>query len=136
MLDDLYWVMSYSRWKDERYFPAFRDAFMAQHPRLDAAGLDKARDYNAQRYFFQGIGRYAPDAAYARGLADLEVLADLVPAQGYVHGDKPSSIDAAIYGFIANIHFFPIETPLKQFVSAHANLVRHCEEIHAAVGKP
>jgi glutathione S-transferase len=26
MLDDLYWVMSYSRWKDERYWPAFRDA--------------------------------------------------------------------------------------------------------------
>src|SRR5438105_9123220 len=23
MLDDLYWVMSYSRWKDERFRPAF-----------------------------------------------------------------------------------------------------------------
>ena len=30
-------------------------------------------------------------------------------------------------------HFFPIETPLKAFVSAHPNLVRHCETIHAAV---
>ena len=79
MLDDLYWVMSYSRWKDERYFPVFRDAFMAQHSRIDAAGLNKAREYNAQRYYFQGIGRYTPDQAYARGLADLGVLADLVP---------------------------------------------------------
>ena len=26
MLDDLYWVMSYSRWKDERFWPLFRDA--------------------------------------------------------------------------------------------------------------
>ena len=133
MLDDLYWVMSYSRWKDERYFPAFRDAFMAQHSRVDAAGLDKARKYNEQRYYFQGIGRYAPDAAYARGLADLEVLADLMPANGYVHGAKPTSIDAGIYGFIANILFFPMETPLKAFVTAHQNLVRHCEDIHAAV---
>jgi glutathione S-transferase len=134
MLDDLYWVMSYSRWKDEAYFPAFRDAFIAQHSQIDAAGLDKARAYNAQRYHFQGIGRYAPDAAYARGLADLKVLADLVPANGYVHGPKPTSIDAGIYGFIANIHFFPIETPLKAFVTAHPNLVRHCEGIHAAIG--
>ena len=133
MLDDLYWVMSYSRWKDELYFPAFRDTFMAQHSRVDAAGLDKAREYNAQRYYFQGIGRYAPDAAYARGLADLKVLADLIPANGYVHGAKPTSIDVGIYGFIANIHFFPIETPLKAFVTAHPNLVRHCEDIHAAV---
>ncbi|HJZ22362.1 MAG TPA: glutathione S-transferase family protein [Bradyrhizobium sp.] len=133
MLDDLYWVMSYSRWKDERFYPAFRDAFMAQHSRIDAAGLDKARDYNAQRYFFQGIGRYPPQQAYARGIADLRTLADLIPADGYLHGARPTSIDAGIYGFIANIHFFPIATPLKAAVTAHPNLVRHCEAIHAAV---
>jgi glutathione S-transferase len=133
MLDDLYWVMSYSRWKDERFYPAFRDAFMAQHSRIDAAGLDKARDYNAQRYFFQGIGRYTPDQAYARGIADLRALADLISAGGYLHGADPTSIDAGIYGFVANIHFYPIATPLKTAVSAHPNLVRHCEAIHAAV---
>jgi glutathione S-transferase len=135
MLDDLYWVMSYSRWKDERYFPLFRDGFMAQHSQIDEAGLNKARDYNAQRYHFQGIGRYPPDQAYARGLADLQVLADLIPAAGYVHGTKPTSIDAGIYGFIANIHFLQIPTPLKAFVSDHANLVRHCEAVHAMVSE-
>jgi glutathione S-transferase len=135
MLDDLYWVMSYSRWKDDRFFPAFRDGFMAQHARIDEAGMNKAREYNAQRYHFQGIGRYPPDQAYARGLADLQVLADLIPAEGYVHREKPTSIDAGIYGFIANIHFFPIPTPLKAFVTAHPNLVRHCEAIHALVSR-
>ena len=133
MLDDLYWVMSYSRWKDERFFPAFRDGFIAQHAQIDAAGLDKARKYNAQRYFYQGIGRYTPEQAYARGLADLRALAELVPAQGFLHGAKPSGIDAAIYGFIANIFFFPIPTPLKALVEQHTNLVRHCEAIHAMV---
>jgi glutathione S-transferase len=135
MLDDLYWVMSYSRWKDERFFPAFRDGFITQHAQIDAAGLDKAKEYNAQRYFYQGIGRYAPEQAYARGLADLRALAELVPAQGFLHGAKPSGIDAGIYGFIANIFFFPIPTPLKAFVEQHTNLVRHCEAIHAMVSK-
>ena len=79
-----------------------------------------------------GIGR-AIASGYARGLSDLQVLADLIPADGYVHGAKPSSIDAGIYGFIANIHYFPIPTPLKAFVADHSNLVRHCEAIHAAV---
>jgi glutathione S-transferase len=135
MLDDLYWVMSYSRWKDEHYYPAFFDGFIAQHAQIDAAGLNNAKEYNAQRYHYQGIGRYAPDQAYARGLSDLQVLADLIPADGYVHGTKPTGIDAGIYGFIANIHFFPIPTPLKAFVDSHPNLVRHCEAIHAAVSK-
>src|ERR1700750_3399292 len=53
MLDDLYWVMSYSRWNDERYWPLFRDALMREHPSLTAAGLLKAREFNFQRYHFQ-----------------------------------------------------------------------------------
>jgi hypothetical protein len=133
MLDDLYWVMSYSRWKDERYWPAFRNALIREHPSLTEAGLRKGQEYNFQRYYFQGIGRHPPDAAYARGLADLNVLANMVPATGYVHGPNPTSIDAGIYGFIANIHFYDIDTPLKQFVSSRQNLVHHCTAIHAIV---
>ena len=136
MLDDLYWVMSYSRWKDERYFPAFRDALLREHRQLTVEGLRKAQEFNFQRYYYAGIGRYAPEAAYARGIADLGVLAWLVPANGYVNGPQPTSIDAGIYGFIANIWFFDIDTPLKRFVAAHSNLVRHCEAIHAKVMQP
>jgi glutathione S-transferase len=133
MLDDLYWVMSYSRWKDERYRPAFLQAFRREHPSVTEEGLRKAQEFNAQRYHYQGIGRYSPAAAYARGIADLQVLAHLVPTTGFLHGPQPGSIDAAIYGFLANIYFYEIDTPLRQFVAAHRNLVRHCSEIHAAV---
>lgn len=133
LLDDLYWVMSYSRWKDERFWPVFSAALMREHPHLTDDDIFKAREFNLKRYYFQGIGRYEPDAAYARGLADLSVLADLLARNDYVHGAKPTSVDAAIYGFIANIHFYDIDTPLKDFVSAHPALVRHCEAIHEAV---
>jgi glutathione S-transferase len=133
LLDDLYWVMSYSRWKDDRYWPAFRAAFKREHPSLTDEGLQKAREFNFQRYHYQGIGRYAPNAAYARGLADLAVLSDLIPAGAYVHGAAPTSIDAGIYGFIANIYFYDIPTPLKEFVAARQNLVDHCRAIHDAV---
>ena len=44
MLDDLYWVMSYSRWQDERFWPAFRDALLREHPSVTEAGLRKAQD--------------------------------------------------------------------------------------------
>jgi glutathione S-transferase len=133
MLDDLYWVMSYSRWKDERYRPAFLQAFRREHPGLTEEGLRKAQEFNTQRYHYQGIGRYSPAVAYARGIADLQVLAHVVPPTGFLHGPQPGSIDAAIYGFLANIYFYEIDTPLRQFVAAHRNLVRHCSEIHVAV---
>ena len=124
MLDDLYWVMSYSRWKDQRYWPAFRDALRREHPSLTEEGLGKAQAFNAQRYYYQGIGRYDPDPAMARGLADLAAIADLMPPRGYLHGDKPTGIDAGIYGFIANIYFYDIDTPLRKIVTTHANHAR------------
>ena len=130
LLDDLYWVMSYSRWKDDRYWPAFRAALLSEHPSLTERGLAKAREFNFQRYYFQGVGRYEPDAAYRRGLADLGVLADLISEGGFIYGAKLTSIDAGVYGFIANIHFYDIDTPLKQFVSSRPNLVRHCMTLH------
>ena len=133
MLDDLYWVMSYSRWKDERYWPAFRDALLREHPSVTKKACSRRKEFNAQRYHYQGIGRYEPDAAMARGLADLGALAALIPGGGYVHGETPTRIDAGIYAFIANIYFYDIDTPLKQFVVAHDNIVRHCKAIHAQI---
>jgi glutathione S-transferase len=136
MLDDLYWVMSYTRWQDQRYWHLFRDALLREHPSLTAEGLAKAKEFNAQRYYYQGIGRFDPDAAMARGLADLKALATLIPANGFVHGAKPTSIDAGIYGFIANIYFYDIDTPLKQFVVARDNIARHCRAVHEMVSRP
>jgi glutathione S-transferase len=130
LLDDLYWVMSYARWKDPSFWPVFHQALRREHPEITEEQLEKAREFNAQRYHYQGIGRFAPAEAYARGLADLDVLARLVPAYGFVFGPAPTSIDAAVYGFIANIYFYAIETPLKVFVASHGNLVSHCLAIH------
>ena len=134
LLDDLYWVMSYSRWKDEAFWPSFRDALRSEHPSLTEDGLREAQNFNAKRYHYQGIGRYAPAAAYARGVADLHVLSNLLSEGDYVFGEHPTSVDASIYGFIANILFFPIDTPLRRFVISNPSLVRHCTAIHAAVG--
>lgn len=50
-----------------------------------------------------------------------------------MHGARPTSIDAGIYGFIANMLFYDIDTPRKQFVEAHPQLRRLCQEIHARV---
>ena len=130
LLDDLYWVMSYSRWRDDHFWPAFRDAMLKTHADLTPGVLEKAREYNFQRYYFQGIGRYAPQEAYARGLADLDAQAELTPDQGFFFGESATSTDAALYGFIANIHFFEIDTPLKQFIDGRSNLVWHCALLH------
>jgi glutathione S-transferase len=132
-LDDLYWAMSYSRWKDPQFWPLFRDAMLGAHASLTVDGMEAARKYNFERYRYQGIGRYEPHDVYKRGIADLSAVASLIGEGGFLFGPQPTSIDAGIYGFVANIYFYDIDTPLKRFVASHRDLVRHCNAIHDAV---
>lgn len=135
-LDDLYWVMSWSRWRDPRFWPTFRDALLATHPDIAAESLEAARQYNFERYHYQGIGRYEPDDVYARGIANLQVIANRLSDSGFLFGAKPASIDAAVYGFVANIYFYEIDTPLREFVISQPNLVRHCLAVRALLDRP
>jgi hypothetical protein len=72
MLDNLYWVMSYSRWKDERFWPSFCDALRREHASLTEAGLRKAQEFNSQRYYSEETERartspHAPRPCHRRG---------------------------------------------------------------------
>jgi Glutathione S-transferase, C-terminal domain len=80
-----------------------------------------------------GVTTSRASDAYARGIADLQVLANLLPASGFLFGAKPSSIDAAIYGFTANIYFYEIDTPLKRifsFLSGTSSFIANCFTLH------
>jgi len=134
-LDDLYWVMSYSRWSDPRFWPVFKDAFLSAHPGITAESLDAARQYNFERYRYQGIGRFETGEVYARGIADLQVISNLLGGNEFLFGAQPASIDANVYGFVANIFFYDLDTPLKQFVLTRPGLVRHCHAMRAAIAK-
>ena len=133
MLDDLYWVMSYSRWRDPQFWPLFREEMLRRHPALTDEGMDTARDYNFKRYQYQGIGRHEPRDVYARGVADLQALANVTPGHGFLFGTQPSSIDATVYGFVANILYYGIDTPLKRFVESRVALVRHADAVHSRI---
>ena len=68
MLDDLYWVMSYSRWQDERYWPAFRAALLREHPSLTEEGLAKAQAFNASVTITRASAASIPMPPWRAGL--------------------------------------------------------------------
>ena len=102
MLDNhLYWVMSYSRWQDDDYWPEFKNAFLQTMPELSEDDLNKFKQYNIQKYQYQGIGRYSPEQVYAQGIADLAAISSLLGSQQYMFGDMIHCIDACVYGFLS-----------------------------------
>lgn len=117
MLDyHLYWVMSYSRWQDENFWPLFKAAFLKQLPELTDSSLEDIRKYNIEKYYFQGISRYPSQDIYQAGIDDLQAIVMLLAEKRFLFGDKIHALDACCYGFLANILYFEIETPLKEFI--------------------
>jgi hypothetical protein len=53
---------------------------------------------------------------------------------GFLFGAEPRSADAGLYGFLANVFSYPIETPLKAHLITKAGLAAHCRALHALVG--
>ncbi|QMT61477.1 glutathione S-transferase family protein [Legionella sp. PC997] len=117
MLDNhLYWVMSYSRWQDEQFWPLFKAEFLKQLSELSETSLEQVRKYNLEKYHYQGIGRYSSKDIYQSGIDDLQAILYVLGDKDYLFGNKVHSLDACCYGFLANILYFEIETPLKDFV--------------------
>ena len=53
----------------------------------------------------------------------------------FLFDSEPTSIDAGVYGFVANIYFYKIDTPLRKFFASRANFIRHCNAVHTHVVK-
>ena len=134
MLDDLYWVMSYSRWKDERFWPLFRAALLREHPSLTEAGLSKRRRSSISSAIISRASAATPPTPPMRAGSRICRCWPISfrRAAMCMGASRPASTPASM-DFIANIYFYEIETPLRQFVVAHDNIVRHCRAIHDAV---
>ncbi|CDZ76508.1 hypothetical protein BN59_00778 [Legionella massiliensis] len=118
----LYWVMSYSRWQDERFWPLFKAELLKQGPQITEKLLESAREYNSNRYYYQGISRYDAPEVYQSGIDDLAILDRILGDKDFIFGGDIHSIDACCYGFLANIYYFDINTPLKNYIDAETSL--------------
>ena len=125
----LYWVMSYSRWQDEQNWPLFKAEFLKESPLATEELLNGAREYNIEKYHYQGIGRCIKEDVYQSGIDDLKMLNALLGSNDFFFGKQIHSIDACCYGFLANIVFFNIDTPLKAYISSNNLLNSYIKRI-------
>lgn len=132
MEEHLYWVTLYSRWVDERYWPATREAFFGHLPPLIKNLVPKLIQESMKKQLHaQGTGRHTPDEIYAMGKLGIDALATFLADKPYLMGDRISEVDATAYAFAANLIVPPLDTPLAITARAHPNLVDYCARIKA-----
>ena len=78
----------------------------------------------------QGMGRHSPEQILRRAAQDIAAIAEHLNVKPYFMGERPTTIDATVYAFLANMWEVELDTPLKALVGKHKNLVAYCERMH------
>jgi len=129
--NSLYWVIMRSRFEEKNDFSVLSaDVFEPMIPPMLRSILPWfIRRGVLKQIHAVGLGRLPMDEAYRRGIADIVTVTQFLGAKSFFLGERPSTIDAIAYGFLANILWYPLPSPLKQALENRGQLVKFCERV-------
>lgn len=128
--EHLYWIMVYSRWLDDRFWPETKEIFFSRLSNFKKMLISYlVRKKLGKQVFAIGITRHEQDEIYQMGCDDVTAVANTLGEKAYFLGEQASSIDATVYAFLANIVYCPLETPLRKHALQYSNLLAYCQRM-------
>jgi glutathione S-transferase len=128
MEEHLYWAAGIQpRWLEPTGFKITRSVFFEKLscPLRHIIPHIAWRNFSNQMWN-HGLGRHSRDEIYDMGCADISALADYLGKKPFFTGDKPTTLDAVAYAFIANVILVPFESPIKLHAMSYPNLAAYC----------
>jgi glutathione S-transferase len=134
--ESLYFVLLYERWITPEGWQVVKPAFFSPLPFLLRDAVASFARRSVQRALHgQGYGRHTRAEALALGVADVSAIATMLAARNFAVADHPTSYDAVLYAFLANILHAPLEGALKGALRRHENLVAHVDRMSRALSR-
>lgn len=93
------------------------------------AFADAFRQTIRNQMYQQGLGRLTDEALYQTISADLQALSDFLGNQPFFMGDRPTTLDATVYGHIGNFIQPPYDHPIVELARQKTNLCDHYERM-------
>jgi glutathione S-transferase len=127
MEENLYWALLHTRWIAPDGFAKTRAAFFGHlPPPLKWLVPHLARRAVARELHGHGMGRHSEDEIHAIGRRDIGALAEFLGAKAYFMGERPCSLDATAYAFLANLIWVPVESALTRHARQFAQFESYC----------
>lgn len=130
--ENFYWCLIYSRWICEDSWPRVKKELFARLPfpvRLVIPHI--VRKGLKDTLFKHGIGRHSDAEIHEIARKSLQSFADILGDKPYIFGDKPCSLDATLYGFLAQAILIDMDTSMTKVARAFPTLVDYCERMRA-----
>lgn len=126
----LYWIVLYLRWQYEPNWQLLKgDFFNALPAFLKLFVPTLVRRNMLTELYNQGTGRHSLQEVVVMGIRTIDALVEILGEQSYFLGDKPTSIDATAFAFMANMLWIRVNDPLKDYFMSKKLLVSYCNRM-------
>jgi len=122
--DSLYWAITYSRWVENG--DIVREALFGAVPSIARRFVFSMVQKQVRAALHgQGLGRHSAKEIYHFAATDLKSIANYLGDKDFLFGSEPASIDASLYAMLSSAIMPPFETPLREEISSHKNLLAY-----------
>lgn len=114
--EHLYWILMYERWVSDSGWKIIKPVFFSKLPgwlKLFVPAL--VRKQITRACYAQGIGRFSHEERFFLGKQDINTIVTLLGSKPFFFGEKPTTIDATLYGFISPLLNTPLDSPLRDY---------------------
>lgn len=128
--ENFYFCLVYARWVDDAGWSNVEDAFFGDIPNPFKKAIIKiARRKAINQAKAQGMGRHSKAEIEIIANNSIEAIATLLGNKDFIIGDQPCSLDATIYGFLAQTISCTADFFWAKHAKKHQNLVDYCQRI-------
>ena len=130
MEENLYWVSVYSRWAEDENWKVIRKIYFSELPPVLRSILPELiRRDTLKKMDGHGMGRHSREEIYEIGKRDIKALSDFLSGKPFLLGDRPTSLDATGYGFLANLFRVELPSVLADYAKRFDNLSGYCDRM-------
>ncbi|MEC9260859.1 MAG: glutathione S-transferase family protein [Pseudomonadota bacterium] len=128
--ENFYWCLVYFRWVDNNSWPIVKNALFGKLPfPLSTIVPLVARRGVSKQVYQQGTGRHNKEEVLSIARQTLDALSVLIGDNLFCLGDKPSSLDATVYAFLAEAILVKLDNDLTRLARQYSNLNDYCQRI-------
>lgn len=129
--EHLYFVIVWVRWIDRGGWRHTNEALFGAMPAgFRHVAPNVLRRRVRQQLQAQGVGRHTPDEIFDLGVRDVAALGEFLGDKPFMLGERPRSLDATCYAFLASI-LGGFDSPLAEAVRSWPNLVAYEAQMQA-----
>lgn len=128
--ENFYWCLLYFRWIDNDAWPNVKAALFGKMPfPLRKIVPPLARRGASKQAFNQGISRHSKEEVLTIAKQTLDALSVIIGDNPFYFGDKPSSLDATVYAFLAEVILVDLDNDFTRLARQYTNLSEYCQRI-------